>query len=145
MMMMIIMIMIIIIIIMRMMMMMIMIIIITTTTTTIIMIMKIMMMMMIMMIIIIIITTTTILIIIIIEIFLQSPHCAANCLQRLPSSGPGAVVCKSRATHRALITCNMCCVPLGMKGQLIAEVFIIYSQQEEERRTGYFDINLFWF
>ena len=39
----------------------------------------------------------------------QSPHCAANCLQHVRSSGQGAVVCKSRATHRALITCNMPC------------------------------------
>ena len=38
--------------------------------------------------------------------FLQSPHSAANCLQHIHSSGPGAVVCKSHATHRALITCK---------------------------------------
>ena len=51
--------------------------------------------------------------------FLQSPHSAANCLQHARSSGPGAIVCKSRATHPALITCNMSCyVPLGTKGQL---------------------------
>ena len=51
--------------------------------------------------------------------FLQSPHCAANCLHHVRSSGPGAIVCKSRATHRALITCNMSCyVPRGTKGQL---------------------------
>ena len=50
--------------------------------------------------------------------FLQSPHSAANCLQHARSSGPGAVVCKSRATHRALITNMSCYVPLGMKGQL---------------------------
>ena len=51
--------------------------------------------------------------------FLQSPHSAANCLQHARSSGPGAIVCKSRATHRALIACNMSCyVPLGTKGQL---------------------------
>ena len=50
--------------------------------------------------------------------FLQSPHCAANRLQHVRSSGPGAIVCKSRATHRALITCNMSCyVPRGTKGQ----------------------------
>ena len=41
--------------------------------------------------------------------FLQSPHCAANCLQHVRSSGSGAIVCKSRATHPALITCNMQC------------------------------------
>ena len=36
------------------------------------------------------------------------------------SSGSGAIVCKSRATHRAHITCNMSCyVPRGTKGQLI--------------------------
>ena len=38
--------------------------------------------------------------------FLQSPHSAENCLQHVRSSGPGAIVCKSRATHRALITCK---------------------------------------
>ena len=38
--------------------------------------------------------------------FLQSPHNAANCLQDVRSSGSGAIVCKSRATHRALITCK---------------------------------------
>ena len=38
--------------------------------------------------------------------FLQSPHSAANCLQHVHSSGPGAIVCKSRATHRGLITCK---------------------------------------
>ena len=39
--------------------------------------------------------------------FLQSPHCAANCLQHVCSSGQRAIVCKSRAIFRALITCNM--------------------------------------
>ena len=38
--------------------------------------------------------------------FLQSPHSAANCLPNVCSSGPGVIVCKSRATHRALITCK---------------------------------------
>ena len=92
-----------------------------------IMIMMMMMMMMMMMIIMMMMitmmitttTTTTIIIIIIIIIiiafkgairdFLQSPHSAANRLQHVRSSGPGAIVCKSRATHRALITCNMSC------------------------------------
>ena len=40
------------------------------------------------------------------DFFLQSPRSAANCLQPVRSSGPGAIVCKSRATHRALITCK---------------------------------------
>ena len=49
--------------------------------------------------------------------FLQSPHCVVNHLQHVCSSGPGAIVCKSRATHRALITCNMSCyMPRGTKG-----------------------------
>ena len=39
--------------------------------------------------------------------FLQSPHSTANCLQHIRSSGSGPIVCKSRATHRALIMC-MC-------------------------------------
>ena len=38
--------------------------------------------------------------------FLQSPHSAANCLQHVRSSGPGAIVCKSCATHQVLITCK---------------------------------------
>ena len=51
--------------------------------------------------------------------FSQSPHSAANCLQHVHSSGPVAIMCKSLATHRALITCNMSCyMPLGTKGQL---------------------------
>ena len=33
----------------------------------------------------------------------------ANCLQHIRSSGPGAILCKSRATHRAFITCNLQC------------------------------------
>ena len=43
--------------------------------------------------------------------FLQSPHSAVNCLQHVRSSGLGAIVCKSRATHRALITfkCHVTC------------------------------------
>ena len=47
----------------------------------------------------------------VIQDFLQSPHSAANCLQHVRSSGPGAIVCKSRATHRALITwkCHVTC------------------------------------
>ena len=50
---------------------------------------------------------------------LQSPHCAANRLQHARSSGLGAIVCKSRAAHRALIMCNMSCyAPLGTKKQL---------------------------
>ena len=59
-----------------------------------------------------VITTATIIIIIIalkgaIRDLLQSPHSAANRLQHVRSSDPGAIVCKSHATHRALITCNM--------------------------------------
>ena len=80
--------------------------------------MKIMMMMMMIM-------TTTIMIIIMmmniialkcaIRDFLQSPHCATNCLQHLRPSGQGAIVCKSSTTHRAFITWNM---PRDTKGQL---------------------------
>ena len=39
--------------------------------------------------------------------FLLSPHCTTTCLQHVCSSGQGTVVCKSHATHQALITCNM--------------------------------------
>ena len=38
--------------------------------------------------------------------FLQSPHSAANCLQHARSSGLGAIVYKSRATHLALFMCK---------------------------------------
>ena len=41
--------------------------------------------------------------------FLLSPHYAANCLQHVRSSGPGEIVCKSRAAHRALITQHVVC------------------------------------
>ena len=34
--------------------------------------------------------------------FLQSPHSTVNCLQHICSSGPGAIVCKSYATHQRL-------------------------------------------
>ena len=59
--------------------------------------------------------------------FLQSPHCAANCLQHVHSCGPGAIACTSRATHRAHITCNMSCyVPRGTKGQFTYRVWITF-------------------
>ena len=38
-----------------------------------------------------------------------TPHCATNRLQHVRSSGPGAIVCESHATHRELITWNMSC------------------------------------
>ena len=53
------------------------------------------------------------------EIFLQSHHCSTNRLEHVYSSDLGAVVCKSCATHQALITCNMSYyVPRDMKGKL---------------------------
>ena len=55
---------------------------------------------------------------------LQSPHCATNCLQHERSSGQGAIVCTSRATHGALIMCNMSWyVPHGSKEQLSYQVW----------------------
>ena len=39
----------------------------------------------------------------------QSPHCTANCHQHVHSSGPGAIVYKSFAAHRSLITYNISC------------------------------------
>ena len=91
-----------------------------TTTTTIIIIVVVVI------IIVVVVTTTTTTTIIIITAFkgavrdlLQSPHCAANCLQHVRSSGPGAIACKSLATQRVLITRKISCyVPLGTKGQL---------------------------
>ena len=41
--------------------------------------------------------------------FSQSPHCSVNCFQHLRSSDPGAIVCISCATHRAL---HMICTRL---------------------------------
>ena len=43
--------------------------------------------------------------------FLQTPHCAAIFLQHVRSSGQGAIVCKSRVTHRTLITCSISYMP----------------------------------
>ena len=40
---------------------------------------------------------------------LPSPHCAADCFQHVRSSGQGVTMSKSRATHRALIKCNVLC------------------------------------
>ena len=52
--------------------------------------------------------------------FSQSPHCAANCLQHVLSSGQAAIMCntKSRVTHQALITCNMYAAWYKGTGQL---------------------------
>ena len=36
-------------------------------------------------------------------------HCAVNCLQHVRSNDQDVIVCKSRATYQALITCNMSC------------------------------------
>ena len=41
--------------------------------------------------------------------FVQSPHCTVNCLHHVCSSGPDAIMCKSHATHPALIMCSMQC------------------------------------
>ena len=41
--------------------------------------------------------------------FLQSLHCATNCLQHVRSSGQGAIMCESHATHRAIISFNTSC------------------------------------
>ena len=53
--------------------------------------------------------------------FLPSPLCAVNCLQHVRSSGLSAIVCKSRATHQALITYNMLCATwYGGTAQLLS-------------------------
>ena len=103
----------------------------TTTTTIIIIIIKIKNIIIIIIIIIIIVIIVIIIVIIIIIIiiiiiafkgairdFFKS-HCFANRLQHVFSIGSGATACKSRATHPALITCNMS-VPHGRKGQLLS-------------------------
>ena len=71
-------------------------------TTTIILIILMMMMMVLVMMMMIIITLKGA-----IRGFVQSPPCAANCLQHVRSSGQGAIVCKSRVTYPAFIMCNM--------------------------------------
>ena len=44
-----------------------------------------------------------------IQDLLQSPHCAANRLQHIHSSGLDATMCKSHATHRlSRVTCDSC-------------------------------------
>ena len=102
---------IIIIIIMMMMMMVMMMMTTTTTMMMIIIIILLIIMMILMMMMMMIIIVIIIIVIIIIALkgairdFLQSPHCAANRLQHVRSSGPGAIVCKSRATRR--VTCHV--------------------------------------
>ena len=41
--------------------------------------------------------------------FLPSTHCSTKRHQHVRLSGQGAKACKSRATHRALIVCNVSC------------------------------------
>ena len=41
--------------------------------------------------------------------FLTMSSCTSNCLQHIRSSGQGAIMHKSCATHQVLITCNMSC------------------------------------
>ena len=38
---------------------------------------------------------------------LQHPHCAVNCLQHVRSSGPGAIVCRSRAYQVQPAVCHL--------------------------------------
>ena len=54
--------------------------------------------------------------------FLQSPHSTANCVQQLRSSGRDATMCKSHATHRALITnrCHVCATWYEVTAQLFS-------------------------
>ena len=42
-----------------------------------------------------------------IPVSIFTPHCATTCLQRVCLSGQGAIVCKSRATHRTHLTRNI--------------------------------------
>ena len=62
----------------------------------------------------------------------QSPHCAVSHLQHVRSSGLGAVVYKSCATHRALITCNISCSGMSI------------FRFSAEFRFFFFDFPLFW-
>ena len=41
--------------------------------------------------------------------FYNLPHYATNCLQHVCSCGQSANMCKSRGTHRVVITCNVLC------------------------------------
>ena len=65
--------------------------------------------------------------------FFKSPHCVANCLQHVRSRDPGVIVCKSRATRRALFMCNMCCVTSGSKGLFFC---CLMSQQRASVSQG---------
>ena len=59
----------------------------------------------------------------------QSPQCAAIYLQYVRSSGPDAIVFKSRATHRALITFNMSCyVPRGTKDSSATKIDRVWNR-----------------
>ena len=84
-------------------------------------------------------TPTTMIMIIMITIialrgrFLQSPHCAANCLQHVRSSGQGAIICKSRSTHRELIACNLSCVWQSLNRTYFS--FILLNETINRRRN----------
>ena len=59
--------------------------------------------------------------------FIRSPHCATNRLQHVRSSGEGGIVCRSRATHRPLITGSMCATWYEGTAQLLSLNHIYYS------------------
>ena len=78
-----------------------------------------------------------------------SPHCAANCLRHIRSNSQGAIVCKLRATHRALITCTLSCATFNERTaqllrltELKLHLFELYfiglnGSMKEERKAEY--------
>ena len=81
---------------------------------------------------------------------ISDPHCAANRLQHIRSSGPGAIVCKSRAAHGALIMRNISCATwyegtaqllslTELKSQLFELYFIAWTinRMKEGRNPEY--------
>ena len=66
---------------------------------------------------------------------LQSPHCAANCLQHARSSDQAVITCKSRATHRAPITCSVSCAAWD-KGTAQLLTFTEFNNSNNSNNNG---------
>ena len=76
--------------------------------------------------------------------------CTVNCFQYLCSSGQGAIMCKSCATHWAFIVCNILCTtwykgtaePVGLT-EMKLHLFLLnfiglhHSQMQERRKSEY--------
>ena len=84
--------------------------------------------------------------------FLQSPLCAANCFQHICQSGQDAIMCKSRATHQAPITCNMSCAtwyegtaqPLSLREFKIAFILVYFNGWNNNRWSLFQEVFTLW-